>query len=1360
MIVKDESHIIERTLHMLCSKIRFDYWVICDTGSSDNTREIILQFFKEKNIPGELHCDDWVDFGHNRSLALERAFNKTDLLLVFDADDEIHGTIHLPSVVLFDEYHLKFGVPKSGMNYTRTQIINNHKRFKYLSVLHEFISCQEPEPARVCVLDGDYFLISGRTGSRNKDPNKYLKDATILATAHAHAVAKGDDLHKRYAFYCANSYRDCGRFEDAIKWYKITLSQNNWNQEKYVSCIYIYQCYEALKQVENGFFYLVKAFSYDNERVECLYPLIVHYCCENMNEVAYNYFKMVKMTSAQEGKLFVETDKAGFYVPYYMIIVADRVGDRECGIRMYEHIFKEKHRTFSAWHLRNLFFNLRFFINHVKTEGLEAFVAMANGYIKFVIDNGVPTNTFDELTLQLIPPQQPTDVSMMQKIKAKSTFKESRNILFYTGYCNGDWNYSHMKSGALGGSEKAVAYLSKELGVILGKERGMTIYVAGNVMPEKLEEFNVVYVSLDELPNLLSKLNFHTVICSRYISFLEIYGHTCSFYQFYIWAHDTCLLSYGCNLADAAVIEKWAECIDGCICQTQWHADRFKTLYPRLAHKMQTINNGIDVQLFPAIKLKQSEKFIYTSRTERGLARILDLWPEVIGVLPHATLSVSTYEAFPCNDEERHIQARIESLNRAFPNNPIEHLGKLNASRLYSEMSTAEYWLYPTNWPETSCITAMEMMMSEVVCLYHPLAGLTDTMNGHGVKLVPGSEISMLREISNDEEKKEVLRKEGHAYAESCSWTQRAHKWVQTLMGKRVAIFNSFPFHYELFGHILSYFTRNGEASSVTIFTETKNNMGWLDFYKKQFREINIQYKSIADYCDARNEFDLTFVPTDDDFAFKHEWINDKCIVTDNHVSVRRPEYKHHIGMRPFAGSDKRWALPCCDLASVAEKKANLHPEEIHVGISVGWKIVLNYDAINRLRVNPGETKLHLHFVGRKFEDIVSKINIVADIHLYEKMETCEMIDLLKKCDYIMTDLQNDDHINGISMSGIVPLSFSTLTPLIISKQNNRIYGFKNVVEFELDSNEPIVLTKKAGNWIEQLNFERDELVAMYDGAIKDITCTKIVDCFIFYNEIDMLAYRLHALNSVVDYFVIVEAHQTFVGANKPLHFGENMHDPRFAKYVDKIIHIVVDLPHKGKIDISQNQQWTNEKFQRNCISRGIDKIASKLNDHDIIVVADVDEIPDPNTLAKMKKECSFRNQIMAFEQDLYYYSLKFKNIEKWPLCKAITFKKYQDVVANNITLEDIRQLKCEKIERGGWHMSYFGDAKFIKNKLENFSHQEYNNDTFINLEEIQKRIETGTDLYMRPWESFQCIPISENDYLPPDYQLFLASFL
>jgi len=62
MIVKDESHIIEETLKNILENIELDYWVISDTGSTDNTQDIIQKFFKNKNIPGELHQDEWKDF--------------------------------------------------------------------------------------------------------------------------------------------------------------------------------------------------------------------------------------------------------------------------------------------------------------------------------------------------------------------------------------------------------------------------------------------------------------------------------------------------------------------------------------------------------------------------------------------------------------------------------------------------------------------------------------------------------------------------------------------------------------------------------------------------------------------------------------------------------------------------------------------------------------------------------------------------------------------------------------------------------------------------------------------------------------------------------------------------------------------------------------------------------------------------------------------------------------------------------------------------------------------------------------------------------------------------------------------------
>ena len=129
MIVKDEAHIIEERLTSLLSKINFDYYVICDTGSSDNTKEIMKNTFDKFHIQGEFYDHTWSDFGTNRTLALQAAYGKSEYLLIFDADDEIVGNINIPEKLTYDKYNLKFG---DSFTYYRPLLVNNRKSWKFI----------------------------------------------------------------------------------------------------------------------------------------------------------------------------------------------------------------------------------------------------------------------------------------------------------------------------------------------------------------------------------------------------------------------------------------------------------------------------------------------------------------------------------------------------------------------------------------------------------------------------------------------------------------------------------------------------------------------------------------------------------------------------------------------------------------------------------------------------------------------------------------------------------------------------------------------------------------------------------------------------------------------------------------------------------------------------------------------------------------------------------------------------------------------------------------------------------------------------------------------------------------------------
>lgn len=264
----------------------------------------------------------------------------------------------------------------------------------------------------------------------------------------------------------------------------------------------------------------------------------------------------------------------------------------------------------------------------------------------------------------------------------------------------------------------------------------------------------------------------------------------------------------------------------------------------------------------------------------------------------------------------------------------------------------------------------------------------------------------------------------------------------------------------------------------------------------------------------------------------------------------------------------------------------------------------------------------------------------------------------------------------------------------------------------------------------------------------------KIIDCFIFYNEIDLLTYRLNILDDLVDYFVIVESKYTFTGNKKELFYLNNK--KLYEKFEDKIIHIIVDdIPFLNP-NIYRDEQWKNEKFQRNCISRGIEQINDKLNDDDLIMISDIDEIPDPEVLKKIKNNKITFENANRLTMDLYYYNLNTKYDYEWCYFIILKYKYYK---TSNMTCQELRESQQIQIEKAGWHLSYFGDKNFISNKIKNFSHQEYNNYYYTDTNIINEKINNSYDLFDRGFK-IEKIPANQNTYLPPKSSIFLSKFI
>lgn len=332
MIVKDEGHVIKETLE--CVSRYIDYYVVVDTGSTDDTKEIIKKFFELKGIPGEiishefrtcpLSCHgskykkwDWFHFGWNRSYAMQQCYGKSKYIWVMDADDIIVGDFKLPDEMTADSYEIRIG---KNFTYKRPQIFKNDPslNWHYKNPRHEYANTNKRNPTKDKI-EGDYYMDSRRLGARSNNPNKYLDDAKVFEDK-----LKRNPKNDRYAFYCAQSYFDHGDYQNALKWYKKRIELQGWFEETFYSYYRVAMAMEKLGMpwidVEKAY---LDAHNYCKSRAEPFYNIAQHYIGIKDYKKAYTFLrKAVKIPYPSNCSLFVFKDMYDYKFEYQLAISA------------------------------------------------------------------------------------------------------------------------------------------------------------------------------------------------------------------------------------------------------------------------------------------------------------------------------------------------------------------------------------------------------------------------------------------------------------------------------------------------------------------------------------------------------------------------------------------------------------------------------------------------------------------------------------------------------------------------------------------------------------------------------------------------------------------------------------------------------------------------------------------------------------------------------------------------------------------------------------------------------------------------------------------------------------------------------
>ena len=238
-----------------------------------------------------------------------------------------------------------------------------------------------------------------------------------------------------------------------------------------------------------------------------------------------------------------------------------------------------------------------------------------------------------------------------------------------------------------------------------------------------------------------------------------------------------------------------------------------------------------------------------------------------------------------------------------------------------------------------------------------------------------------------------------------------------------------------------------------------------------------------------------------------------------------------------------------------------------------------------------------------------------------------------------------------------------------------------------------------------------------------------IYDCFQFFNEEHILDLRLNILNEFVDFFVLVESKSDHQGNSKKLNFDLN----KFKKFNNKIVYIVVDdtaeaikKPHIGGESLV-------EQHQRNSLMKGL----KNCRDNDLIILSDVDEIPDLNKLNMFDK----KNKYAVFSQRMFNYKINLlnetennwhgskiclkKNLKSPQWLRNLKFKKYPFW-----RIDKPRNLQI--IENGGWHFAYLQNMENISKKIKSFAHGEFNKLNLANPKTIKEKISMGKDIFDR----------------------------
>jgi len=351
IMCKDEEHCILETLESTLPYAT--EYIICDTGSTDNTINVCENFFKNNNIKGQIFHHEWKNFGYNYTILyqLGHTHSKSEYLWQIDADDLVCGKMDIGNLTK-DWYMLKFG---KDFIYERKQILKNTIEWKHVGVIHGYIDIADenikPSAGKI---GGNYYIDSRRLSSRHKNKTgteRFAEDAKILEQGLIE-----EPNNTRYMFYLAQCYFDSHQYKKSQKAYQKRVDADDWEEEVYYSRYRIAQCYQNLhkenKEIIEKF---LECYHKHPDRAEPIFAIAMKYYNSGIWKPAKRYFKLASSIPFPADKVLFQTKSIYDYQAlYYLAKTYKKLGKFNKALDICNQLTNKDIDNISKFNLRDM----------------------------------------------------------------------------------------------------------------------------------------------------------------------------------------------------------------------------------------------------------------------------------------------------------------------------------------------------------------------------------------------------------------------------------------------------------------------------------------------------------------------------------------------------------------------------------------------------------------------------------------------------------------------------------------------------------------------------------------------------------------------------------------------------------------------------------------------------------------------------------------------------------------------------------------------------------------------------------------------------------------------------------------------